>query len=184
MQTGVSTGLVVNHCAAAITSKGRVTRAQTDMLPPKHFLFSLTHRFEAVGRKMPKWPRDNDSYSPPANSFDESGNEELFLQYKRQCAHGDLFLAIYCINASITAYTASNNIYCAKRAYGVTQDSSINTSIKTHDAQASMVDGGTPDRYLRCDGRPSTPVRASTDDIDWPVHSLTLSFHDFRGLPL
>ena len=32
---------------------------------------------------------------------------------------------------------------------------SINQSIKTRDAQASL---GYPDRYLRCDGRPSTPV--------------------------
>ena len=31
----------------------------------------------------------------------------------------------------------------------------FNKSIKTRDAQASL---GYPDRYLRCDGRPSTPV--------------------------
>ena len=27
-------------------------------------------------------------------------------------------------------------------------------------------------------------VMRSNNDIDWPVHSLMLSFHDLRGLPL
>ena len=60
--------------------------------------------------------------------------------------------------------------------------SAFNKSIKTHDAQASLYS----DRCLRSDGLPSTPVlcNADSDDIDWPVHSLMLSLHDLRGLPL
>ena len=62
---------------------------------------------------------------------------------------------------------------------------SINQSVKTRDAQARW---GTPtDRCLRCDGRPTTPVLCNAelnDGIEWPVHSLILSFHDLRGLPL
>ena len=31
--------------------------------------------------------------------------------------------------------------------------------------------------------RPLLSAMRSNDDIDWPVHSLMLSFHDLRGLP-
>ena len=32
--------------------------------------------------------------------------------------------------------------------------------------------------------RPLSSAMRSSDDIDWPVHSLMLSFHDLQGLPL
>ena len=51
----------------------------------------------------------------------------------------------------------------------------INQSIKTHDAQASL---GYTNRYIRCDGRPSTRSNEQ-HDIDWPVHSLTLFLPQF-----
>ena len=65
---------------------------------------------------------------------------------------------------------------------------SLNQSIKTRDALASFE---VPDRCLRCDGRPSmvahrrrSSATRSNGDIDWPVHSLMLSFHDSRRRPL
>ena len=54
----------------------------------------------------------------------------------------------------------------------------------SRDARALL---GYCDRRLRCDGRigrPSTSAMRSNDDNDWPVHSLTLSIRDLRGLML
>ena len=73
------------------------------------------------------------------------------------------------------------SIFLGRRFRGLPK--SINQSIKTRDAQASL---GHPDRCLCCDGhhRRLSSATQSNDDIDWPVHSLMLSFHDLRGLPL
>ena len=59
----------------------------------------------------------------------------------------------------------------------------FNQSIKTCDAQASL---GYPDRCLRCDGCSLTPVLCNVEQW-WhrlTIHSLMLSFHDLRSLPL
>ena len=62
----------------------------------------------------------------------------------------------------------------------------FNQSIKAHDAKASS---RYLDRCLPCDGRTidACPLQHRAmviDDIDWPLHSLMLSFHDLRSLPL
>ena len=55
----------------------------------------------------------------------------------------------------------------------------------TRDPQASL---GYSDSCISCKDcpthRPLSSAMRSNDDIHWPVHSLMLSFHDFRGLPL
>ena len=60
-----------------------------------------------------------------------------------------------------------------------------NQSVNQNSRRPGVV-GGYSDRSLRCDGRPRrlSSATRSSDDIDWPVHSLMFSFHDLRALPL
>ena len=57
--------------------------------------------------------------------------------------------------------------------------------MNTSDAQASL--GGTTPTDATATmtaHRPLSSAMDSNDDIDWPVHSMVLFFHDLRGLAL